>query len=339
MSKKRAFDDALGELTRTPRPTRASLQGLSDLSQAQVGRLLAVWAGLPTERRLWVARTLGELAEDNFELDFTAAFKAMLGDPDAGVRRAAVEGLWESEDLAVAESLLAMLAGDPAAEVKAAAASALGHFALLAEMGALSAALAGRVRTGLLRVIYGEEPVEVRRRAVEAVGFLSGDEEVKRAIADAYAQAQPAMRTSAIFAMGRNCDPRWLPDLLRELESEDAEMRFEAARACGELEDERAVPRLLRLLVDPDLEVRLATIQSLGEIGGEQAVQALGYLMQSDDPTVAEAAEAALAEAEFAEAPLSFGIEEDLRRLGDEQRPRDQGHGHNGNGHGRPGSQ
>ncbi len=331
------FDDALGELTRAPRPTRASLQGLSDLTKTQVARFSAVWANLPQERRLWVARTLEELAEDNFELDFEAVFKAILGDPDAAVRCTAVEGLWESEDPAVAEALLAMLAGDPAAEVRAAAASALGQFALLAEMGALKADLADRVRAGLLQTIRSDEPLEVRRRAVEAVGFLSGDEEVKRIIADAYAHVQPAMRTSAIFAMGRNCDPRWLPDLLRELESEDAEMRFEAARACGELEDQRAVPRLLRLLVDPDLEVRLATIQSLGEIGGEQAVEALGYLAESDDPTMAEAAEAALAEAAFAESPLSLGIEDNLRKLGEQKRQRDQGpkrRGHNGNGHG-----
>jgi HEAT repeat protein len=96
------------------------------------------------------------------------------------------------------------------------------------------------------------------------------------------------------------------------MESDDPQMRFEAARAAGEIEDKRAVPRLLRLLVDEDAEVKLAAIQSLGTIGGEQAIQALRFLTESEDPNVAEAAEEALAEAEFAESPLDFGLDDIL---------------------------
>ncbi|MHB1416660.1 MAG: HEAT repeat domain-containing protein, partial [Chloroflexota bacterium] len=120
----------------------------------------------------------------------------------------------------------------------------------------------------------------------------------------------PRMRTSAVFAMGRSCDLQWLADLLHEMESDDPQMRFEAARAAGELEDPRAVPRLLRLLFDPDLEVRLTAVQSLGAIGGEQAISALRTLTESENKAVAEAAEEALAEAQFAESPFSFGAED-----------------------------
>ena len=313
MSAKRSFEAALDDLRGEERPARASLQGLSDLGDEQVRRLLAAWPHLTAGRRLWIVQTLDELAEDNFELDFSAVFKAVLGDVDPRVRRAAIEGLWESDAPEVATALLAILATDPQAEVRAAAASALGHYVFLAEMQDLPADTAGLVRDALLATIRSDELLEVRRRAVEAIGFLSNDEEVRQVIERAYAEEQPAMRTSAVFAMGRNCDVRWLPNLLNELHSDNPELRFEAARACGELEDRRAVPELLKLLIDPDLEVRLAAIQALGEIGGEQAVEALRYVAQGGDAAAAEAAAEALAEAEFAESPLSFGLEEGLR--------------------------
>ncbi|MDA8219574.1 MAG: HEAT repeat domain-containing protein [Dehalococcoidales bacterium] len=307
MNEEHDFDSAIEEIRTQERPGRANLVGLSDLDHGQVARLRSVWADLSTERRRWLVDSLAELAEDNFELDYAAVFKVALSDEDADTRRMAIEGLWESDDLSVAYALLAMLANDPAEEVRAAAAGALGHFTYQAEMEEIPADLAEEVRAALLDVIHGDGPLEVRRRAVEAIGFLSEDEEAKQAIAEAYAHPDPRMRTSAVFAMGRSCDPRWLGDLLHEMESEDPQMRFEAARACGELEDPRAVPRLLRLLFDPDLEVRLTAVQSLGAIGGEQAISALRTLTESENEAVAEAAEEALAEAQFAESPFSFG--------------------------------
>lgn len=321
MNKKQTLDDSLVQIRSSGRPALSSLRGLSGLDRRAVERLREAWPSLPLERRRWAASALAQLAEDNFEFEFSAAFAVLLGDEDAEVRRAAVEGLWESEDENIAEQMLAILSDDASPEVRAAAASALGHFAYLAEMEEVRPDIAKRTRQGLLAAIEGDNPLEVRRRAVEAVGFISADADIHHVIDRAYKSSDQEMRTSAVFAMGRNCDERWLPILLREMESDDPQMRFEAARASGEIEDKRAVPRLLRLLVDPDQEVKLAAIQSLGTIGGEQAIHALRYLTESEDPSVAEAAEEALAEAEFAESPLDVKIDDILR--GD-----DPGHTH-----------
>lgn len=313
MSEKRDFTDLLNRLGGKERPSRGALRGLSALSRDEASRLRAAWPTLAVDRRRWLVETVVEMAEDNVELDFIELLRIALGDEDAQVRRGALEGLWESEDVAIADALLGMLSTDPDETVRAAAATALGNFTYLAEMEELPEDAANRVRTGLLTLIRDSgAPLEVRRRAVEAVGFLSADEEVHEVIAAAYADPDQSMRMSAVFAMGRNCDPRWLPQVMAELESEQAAMRFEAARAAGEIQDRRVMPRLARLVLDEDLEVKLAAVEALGQIGGQQAIDILRQLRESRDQAIAEAAEEALAEAEFADSPLVMSLEEGL---------------------------
>jgi len=108
--------------------------------------------------------------------------------------------------------------------------------------------------------------------------------------------------------MGRNCDPSWLPILFQELNSDDAEMRYEAALACGSLAEEEAVPHLAPLLEDEDAEVREVTIAALGEIGGRQARAVL--LRYLDDPSgsMREAVQEAISLVDFGEDPLAFGF-------------------------------
>ncbi len=319
MKGKYTFADALKEVQGAERPKRAVLQGFSDLTTQEATRLRAAWPKIVLERRRWLVRSLGELGDDNFDLDFNAVLHNALTDPDDEVRQAAVDGLWESEDEAVAETLLTLLATDPGEGVRAAAASALGQFTYLAELEELDADLARRLHDALVASAGGVEPLEVRRRAIEALGFLGEDPAVQALIAEAYAHREPSMRISALFAMGRSADARWLEHTLRELESQDAELRFEAARALGEIEDERAVMPLIKALLDSDLEVRLAAVESLGHIGGDQGITALRQMTESEDEAVAEAAAEALDEAEFAKSPLTFGLEDlglDVRDLG-----------------------
>ncbi|MCL5108935.1 MAG: HEAT repeat domain-containing protein [Chloroflexi bacterium] len=333
MKGKYTFADALKEVQGAEPPKRAVLQGFSDLTTQEATRLRVAWPKIVLERRRWLVRSLGELGDDNFDLDFNAVLHNALTDPDDEVRQAAVDGLWESEDEAVAETLLTLLATDPSEGEtlltllatdpseggRAAAASALGQFTYLAELEELDADLARRLHDALVASAGGVEPLEVRRRAVEALGFLGKDPTVQGLIAEAYAHREPSMRISALFAMGRSADARWLEHTLRELESQDAELRFEAARALGEIEDERAVMPLIKALLDSDLEVRLAAVESLGHIGGDQGITALRQMTESEDEAVAEAAAEALDEAEFAKSPLTFGLEDlglDVRDLG-----------------------
>jgi HEAT repeat protein len=124
----------------------------------------------------------------------------------------------------------------------------------------------------------------------------------------AYQDDHPGFRVSAIYAMGRNCSSSWLPILIRELSSTEAEMRYEAAKACGELGEEEAVPRLAELIDDPDIDVRLVVIKALGEIGGSTAKKRLGGCLNDPSELISEAAEQALIMLEAGEDSLCFHL-------------------------------
>lgn len=297
----------LADLSDASKPLSASrLAYLSGLNREEVKLFQRAWAQAEPGRRRQIMGRVVELAEDNFDLDFEPVFRICLSDSDAGVRLKAIEGLWGCEERSLIVPLVHMLQQDGAEPVRAAAASALGTFVLLAELQKLRPADAERVEAALLSVIRSpDEAVEVQRRALEAVSALSRPE-VEELIGKAYASGQHRMRISAIYAMGRNCDPSWLPLLIRELGSPDPEMRFEAAQACGELGDQRAVPHLIPLLHDPDPEVQVAAITALGRIGGEAVRPELEKHLTHPDQRLREAAEAALEEISFGEEPLSF---------------------------------
>jgi HEAT repeat protein len=150
------------------------------------------------------------------------------------------------------------------------------------------------------------EPIEIRRRALESLGFLS-DEDTSQLITQAYHHANDQLKLSAVFAMGRSLDTeRWGAIVTEELAALDPGMRYEAARAVGELEYAPAVRKLAELLDDVDEEVQLATIWSLGQIGGDKAKQLLMAVLESEAEYLHEQAEDALAELEFKADNLDF---------------------------------
>ena len=64
----------------------------------------------------------------------------------------------------------------------------------------------------------------------------------------AYQGDDLALKTSAIFAMGRTGDVSWLPTLMKELDNREPSIRYETATACGDLGEEDVVPYLMDLL-------------------------------------------------------------------------------------------
>ena len=163
-------------------------------------------------------------------------------------------------------------------------------------------------QTILRRVVENAAEIEeVRARAIEAIGPHDANW-VRQAVTQAYESRSHRLKVSAVHAMGRSAQPRWLPLLKRELASDDAELRYEAAVASGSLADEAAVPSLGPLTADPDDEVRAAAISALGELGGEAAHRALDDLIDRPSDVAADAAAAALAEIEADEDPLGFKL-------------------------------
>jgi HEAT repeat protein len=261
---------------------------------------------MAVDRRRRVLSELTELAEDNVELNFDAVFRAALTDGDAEVRRVAVRGLWEYVGRDLIEPLVRLLQEDGEPAVRAESALALGRFVLRAEFEELRPEDAERVEKALRQTIDDRaEVVDVRARAVEALGARSADW-VRSIIQGAYDNPERQLRVSAVHAMGRNCDPAWLPVLFRELVSEDPGMRYEAATACGSIGDQASLPHLLPLIEDEDAEVQTAAIEALGAIGGRAAKKALELAIRDPRDHIREAAFVALAEADFDDDPLGF---------------------------------
>ena len=299
--------ETITDLTNCDKPLlNSSLVALSNLSPEELRFLEQAWAATELKRRRQIINRLVDLAEDNFALNFDGIFKGCLKDQDAEVRSKAIDGLWESEEASLINPLVNLLEQDSSEKVQAAAATALGKFAMLAELDKLRSCHATKVVEALVVVINDKSRfIEVRRGAMGAAAPLNLPQ-IKEAITQAYQSDNSKLVTSAIYAMGRNCDPFWLPTLLEELSSVDAEMRYEAAGACGELGEEEAVPYLIKLINDPDIDVQMAAVQALGEIGGTEAKRCLKQCLNNPSEVIHQAAEHALHQLEVEEDPLSF---------------------------------
>jgi HEAT repeat protein len=299
-------------------PARALYQ-FSDLDRQDLAALEAVWPQVSVERRRSVIQDLGEIAEANFEVRFDQVFRLALEDEDAEVRAAAIMNLWEEEEPDLIAPFLRLMQQDPGARVRAAAASALGRFVYLGEVEEIPEKQLRRIEDALLATITGNDELEVRRRALEAISF-SGRPEVPRLIEQAYHSPEQKLRVSAVFAMGRSADPSWGEHVIAEIENEDAEIRFEAVRAAGELELRDAVPALRRRLGDEDLQIHEAAIWSLGQVGGPDARAALLDLLdETEDEDEREYIEEALENLAFQDDMLNLPLleldEDDWREL------------------------
>jgi HEAT repeat protein len=295
------------------------LYKLSDLVGEQLAEFRAVWETLPPVRRRRLIYALVELAEASFQVNFDAIFRYCLDDPDDQVRAAAIDGLWENEEVSLVSSLLTMLRADPSAQVRAAAATGLGRYVLAGQLEQLAETTQARIIAALLAVIHlPDESLQVRRRAVESVAYACTPEVID-VLELAYYDEDESMRISAVTGMGRSCDEQWTDIVLKELESPSPAMRYEAAWACGELGLRQAVPFLADLMNDRDRQVRNATIWALGQIGGELAKQLLLAAYADADEDTEAALDEALAEHALLEEKLDFllyefdgGLDDDL---------------------------
>ncbi len=282
---------------------------LSDLSKPGVSALAGAWPGLPEATRVSAVRRMGELSEDRLDLNFGRALRVALSDPSPVVRQLAVAALWEDDGPDLPDRLLELATSDPSQDVRAEAAQGLARFADRAAADELGPGVRDRVQATLVALVDDPgSPHVVRRRALESVAVFGHDEVVKRLIAGAYDSDEQGLQASALYAMGRNLDARWLDTVLDELHSPEAELRYEAARACGFLENDRAVPGLALLAADPDAEVRYAAIAALGQVGGRSAVRVLRDLAAAAEERDVELLDPALEEALASVDPLQVRV-------------------------------
>lgn len=290
----------------TSRLSLSEFYEISDLSSEELGQFAKSWLPLPTERQREIVSTMAELAEQNVELDFSAVFKMCLKDSDEEILEIAIEGLWEHEDRSIISGLVDVLRSDKSSKVRAAAALALSKFSVLAQEGKLLAKDSDLIHQNLLGILDDEdEDIEVRRRCLESAASFNTDA-IQQFVEWAYTSEDQDLKTSAIFAMGRTGEMRWLPTLIKELESPEPSVRYETAHACGELGEEEAILHLIPLLQDDDHQVQLAGIAALGKIGGGLAKKVLVNCVKEGDAALEDAARAELESIETLEDPLSF---------------------------------
>lgn len=281
---------------------------LSDLTREDARELGRAWGSFDDTTREAIVRRVEELSEERMDLVFGRALRIALEDESPVVRQLAVAALWEDQGDDLLGRFRDLLAFDPSQDVRAEAARALDRFAERAAIGDLDDAVGRELRAGLTETARDDRnPIAVRRRALESVGVFGDDDEVRDLIRSAYDDEDEGIRASALCAMGRSLDERWIDVVLDELAGKEAELRFEAARASGLLGDERAVPELTRLVLDEDAEVRHAAFAALGQIGGRAAVQALRSMAVEPEEADVEAIEAALEEATAVDEPIRVG--------------------------------
>ena len=270
----------------------AQLSGLIDEEQLAFA---GAWNDIPATRRLEILTRLSDLADDSAEMDFYSIFCHALHDNEPSVRTQAIQGLWETDDRRTIPRLVERLEQDSSDDVRASAAQVLGHFAALGDSGKLVKRDTDRVWNALIAALEDDdEPLTVRRRALEAIAVFRNPE-LRSWIQWAYDHAESLLRQSAIYAMGRTCDPVWLDILVDEMESEDSGMRFEAANAARDVGDTSTLPHLAELVADLDSQVAMAALQSIAGIGGTKARAILrAYAENADEPAVQEAAAEAL---------------------------------------------
>ena len=290
-----SLEQCLSTIVDSEQPLRsAELMTLSGMTTEELERIRLEWEDVDSERRQQVLQRLIDIAEDNLDADFNSLFRLCLKDDDAEVRAKAIEGLWECDDRVLVLPLARLLTEDPSDRVRVAAAMALSKFSVLAQRGKILTKDGERIRESLTVAIRNAgETQEVRRRAVEAVAPFD-TAEVHQIIREAYGSDQFEMKCSAVYAMGKSCNPQWLATILKELSSPHPAMRFEASNACGEMGEEEAVPHLIQLFKDDDQQAQTSAIAAVGAIGGSLAKRALLRCLKSSDDLVVEAAEEAL---------------------------------------------
>src|SRR5262245_3924794 len=119
-------------------PSAAQLASLSHLDRDDTALLAEAWEDVDAERKRHMLLQMAEMAEDNVDLNFDAAFKLALQDDDGSVRAQALRGLVEYEGRDLIAVLGQLLREDPEIEVRREAAISLGRYALEAELEHLS---------------------------------------------------------------------------------------------------------------------------------------------------------------------------------------------------------
>ena len=282
----------------------------SDISQCDLQKVAEVWPEVWTERRRGLLEDMETMAEKDTLLFFDHMAVMCLTDEDPIARATAIRLLWQSEDESLVPPLIRMLKEDPEVIVRASAATALGIFVYQGELEEIKESTYDRVLKELIQVHTGSDDQLVRRRALESLGFAT-HRDVPGFIEQAYNTDNEEWLQSALFAMGRTFNQRWLDWVLEMFDHPDSAVRYEAVRAAGELEAKAALEPIFDLLEEgtDDQDLYFAAIWSLSKIGGKGVRELIeSNLEETDDPQEIQFLEEALENLDFTENVNNFDL-------------------------------
>jgi HEAT repeat protein len=205
----------------------------------------------------------------------------LIGNDDASVRQAVVNALNAVIPSSMSKRIIPLL-HDPDPNVRESAVKVAGYFGYPDSAGAL------------LELSRDAEE-RVRCAAVEHLPYVE-DKRVLDALVHALKEDTPHVRAAAARALGNMDHPKVVRQLIDALADDDPWVRYFSARALGRRRSTDSIEALESLLRKEKFNhVRIAALDSLGQIGGERIAGIVRGLVQDDDPDVARAAEAALA--------------------------------------------
>jgi HEAT repeat protein len=299
---KNSFQSVIDSLLETGKPFPKKVLSLfSDIDPASLKLVLDAWPRVSLTRKRTLLEELDHLLDEDTIVSFDDFARALLTDPDAPVRTGAMRLLAECEDVKLIPVYEKILASDPDPQARAEAARILNLFVDLGELDEIPKSALHRAEEALLAAVHDDD-AEVRRRALESLGY-SSREEVPALIEAAIQRTDPDWQTSALIAMGRSSDERWSEPIVRMMLSEDREVRLEAVKAAGELSLSAARLPLLRMLdEEEDSAILSAVIWSLSQVGGEDVRTYLENLLdKTEDDDELDFIEDALANLAFTE--------------------------------------
>jgi hypothetical protein len=282
----------------------------SDISPEDLALLAEVWPEVWVERRRGLLEDMETLAEGDTLLYFDTVAVMCLEDEDPVARATAIRLLWQSHKEELVPPLLKRLTEDPEALVRAAAATALGMFVYLGELEEIKQSTYQQVLDSLIKAHLDAKDTLIRRRALESLGYASHPD-VPGFMRRAYETNDEEWLQSALYAMGRSCDKRWINPILEMFDHPDSVVRYEAIRAAGELEAEKAREPIFELLEEgtDDEDIYYAAIWSLSKIGGEGVRQLIEYaLEETEDMDDVQFLEEALENLDFTEQMNPFDL-------------------------------
>lgn len=238
----------------------------------------------PQDERSLILKRIEDIGNRDVDAgDASTQLHQYLKSPDGEVALAALQATWNYvKDEPMFRAVLDMARSHKDEEVRGMANSCLG--ALLREgldyeddlpedwhptPPRITLEFYREVKTHLLeRVDALMESMEVRRRCVEALGYLAYKPEIHDLVLRYYHQApNPWVRVSALFAMGLHRDPVFERLVLEELYASNENVLLEAVHAVGSLELHAAESRLVELALSPNSELRYEAIVALGMAG------------------------------------------------------------------------